>query len=469
MKNTLIIGAGSAGELLGILLMNNERLKKIYNIVGYLDDNRKEFILDFPILGKIDDAPEIIKKYSVEEVFIAIPSASEALINRIFKIILPLRVRAKIVPGMYEIVEGNFDLRQLRKINIEDLLGREEVGFDIEKISPYYAGKKILVTGAGGSIGSEIVRQLLALPIEKVYAFGHGENSIHSLITKFSDDKRFHYIIGDIRDISKLNHEFYFLKPDMVFHAAAHKHVPLMEEYPDEAIKNNIIGTFNVALTSSKFNVKKFILISTDKAVNPSSIMGATKRIAEKIILSMNNFSLTSFSLVRFGNVLGSRGSVVPVFKEQIENGGPLTVSHPEVTRYFMSIREASRLVIKSATLNNGNIFVLDMGKPVKILDLAKNMLYMLGYSEDEIPIVFTGLKKGEKLHEEIFYSKENISKSKFEKLFISQEKNSFYSKRELFKLIKEFQKVAETYDKEKVKNLIKKYLPEYRNGEADE
>ncbi len=463
MKNVLIIGGGGAGQLAVLLIQNNERLKKIYNVVGFLDDNENiEYVLDFPVLGKVFDAPEIIKKYQIDEVLIAIPSAKDEVIQRIFKIVLPLKVNVKIVPGLYEIVEGTFDLRQIRKVNLDDLLGREEVGFDIEKISPFYNGKRIFVTGAGGSIGNEIVNQLLKLPVNEILAFGHGENSIHLLISRHKDDKRLKYTIGDIRDKEKLDYEIKKFQPDVIFHAAAHKHVYLMEECPDEAIKNNVIGTYNTALMALKNNVKNFVLISTDKAVNPRSIMGATKRIAEKIILSLNQLNKTKFSLVRFGNVLGSRGSVGLIFKEQIENGGPITITHPEVTRYFMSIREASRLVIKSLTIDSGNIFVLDMGKPVKIIDIAKNLLYMYGYNEEEIPIVFTGLKKGEKLHEEILSNKENLHLSHFEKLYISEEKNVFFDPDKIENIIGEFKETANTFDKRKIVSVIKKYCEEY-------
>ena len=470
MKNVLIIGAGVAGQIAVLLIQNNENLVRLYNVVGFLDDNPSlEYILDFHVLGRIDEAPSIIKKHSIDEVLIAIPSADDETIKKIFKIVLPLKVQVKIVPGFYEIVEGSFDLRQVRKVNFDDLLGREEVGFDIETISSFYEGKKIFVTGGGGSIGSEIVNQILLLPIKEVVVFGHGENSIHLLLTRHREVEKLRYVIGDIRDIKKLRYEMKRFSPDIVFHAAAHKHVPLMEKYSDEAVKNNIIGSFNVALVSIENNVKNFVFISTDKAINPKSVMGATKRIAERIVLSFNRFNKTCFNVVRFGNVLGSRGSVALLFKEQIESGGPVTVTHPEVTRYFMSIREASRLVIKSATISEGDIFVLDMGKPIKILDLAKNMLYMYGYNEDEIPIIFTGLRKGEKLYEEIMSKREDLVLSKFEKLFISKEKEEAFSKKKIYRMIREFEKVVDTFDKKKILMTIKKYCEEYTPEESYE
>ncbi len=465
MKNVLIIGGGVAGQITLLLLQNNENLSKKYHVVGILDDNPSlEYVLDTPVIGRIDNAPSIIKKHNIDEVLIAIPSADDETIRRIFKIVLPLKVQVKIVPGFYEIIEGSFDLRQVRKVNFEDLLGREEVGFDIDLISPFYQDKKIFVTGACGSIGSELVNQLLLLPVKQIVVFGHGENSIHLLLTRHKNNEKLKYVIGDIRDINKLRHEIKKFSPDIVFHAAAHKHVPLMEEYPDEAVKNNIIGSFNVAMVSIENDVKNFVLISTDKGINPKSVMGATKRIAEKIVLSLNRFTKTRFNVVRFGNVLGSRGSVVLTFKEQIESGGPITVTHPEVTRYFMSIREASRLVIKSLTVSEGDIFVLDMGKPVKILDLARNMLYMYGYNEEEIPIVFTGLREGEKLHEEIMSQKENLISSRFDKLLISKEIEPSFSKKNLYKMIKEFEKVLKSFDKTKILATIKKYCPEFHH-----
>ena len=293
---------------------------------------------------------------------------------------------------------------------------------------------------------------------------GHGENSIYSLIYKTNNTKRIEYIIGDIKDYNKLDHEIAKFKPDIVYHAAAHKHVELMEKYPDESLKNNVLGTYNIADVVEKNNIKQLNFISTDKAVNPTSIMGATKRLGEKVVLSFaNNNTKTKFSIVRFGNVLGSRGSVVPIFKSQIEKGGPITITNKNATRFFMSIREAAKLVIKSATIKNGRIFILDMGKPMKIIDLAKNMIQLYGHSEKEISIIFTGLKKGEKLHEELLSKKESLKKTKFNKLLISNENHTMIKRNQLDKMIEELKKASLTYNNDTIKKNIKKYISEYK------
>ena len=456
MKNLLIVGAGEAGRMVARELQNDYNLYSRYKIVGYIDDNTDiKDVFGVKVIGKISDIKDLILINDVETVFITIPTASSNLIKRILDTINGSNVEIKIIPGIMEIIEGNASYRQLRKIEPEDLLGREEVSFDIELISSFYSNKTIFVTGAGGSIGSEIFIQLLKLPVKKIVAYGHGENSIHNLIQIAGNDKRFEYSIGDIRDYQKLYKEIDRIQPDIVFHAAAHKHLPLMEERPDEAIKNNVFGTFNTAKAALLNNVPRFVFVSTDKAVNPTSIMGATKRIAEKIVLSMNGHGKTIFSLTRFGNVLGSRGSVIPIFKKQIESGGPITITHEDMTRYFMSIREAARLVIKSATLQKGHIFILDMGKPVKIADLAKTMVRLYGYTDQEIAIQFTGIRPGEKLFEEVLTKGEEVSKTSFEKLFISSEKEVFFLYDEIETFVNKLLNASETYEKESLKKLI--------------
>ncbi len=370
------------------------------------------------------------------------------------------------MPGLIEIIEGDVSISQIREIEPSDLLGREEIGFDVDRISPHYEGRTVLVTGAGGSIGSEIILQLLELPVKTAVAFGHGENSIHSLMNRVRDRDRFQYVIGDIRDREKLARELGRFRPDMLFHAAAHKHVPLMEDYPDEAVKNNVLGTYRCAAAAVEAGVRQFILVSSDKAVNPSSVMGATKRIAERIVLSLNALQETTrFSLTRFGNVLGSRGSVLPIFREQITGGGPVTVTHPEVTRYFMSIREAARLVVKSATLKAGTIFVLDMGKPVRIMDLAREMIRFCGYTEEEIPIVVTGMRPGEKLHEEVLSQSESLAATAYEKLFISEENGKLPGRAELDEMVREFEEAAGRCDAAGIRSLIKRYVPEFQGA----
>ncbi len=469
MKNLLIIGAGEAGMMVSRDILINKNIQSKYRLVGFADDDEtKKSVNGIKVLGKIQDSKKIISDYSINEAIIAIPSATKELINKILVALENTKVTIKIVPGFYEIIEGKVLYNQVRDIEPSDLLGREEVGFDLDKISTFYRDKVVFVTGAGGSIGSQIFFELFELPVKKVIAFGRGENSIHNLITKMGKDDRFSYVIGDVRDKKKLDRELERFSPDVVFHVAAHKHVPLMEEYPDEAVKNNIFGTYNLAESSIKNGVKKFIFVSTDKAVNPTSVMGATKRISEKIILSLNKRQdRTKFQLTRFGNVLGSRGSVIPIFKEQIEKGGPITITHKDMTRYFMSIREAARLVIKSASLETGKIFVLDMGSPVKIVELAKNLIKLYGYAEDEIPIVFSGIRPGEKLYEEILTKNEKLKKSLFEKLFISEENDLFFNEEEIGFILKEFSDVLETFDKEKIKLSLKKYVEEYSGIEV--
>ncbi len=465
MRNLLIIGAGEAGRMVAREIQGQSRMSDHYQLLGFLDDdNKKKKVDGVVILGSIEEAPSIIKKYQITDVIIAIPSAGQDTINRILNSLPQNHVQIKIIPGLFEIIQGDLSLNYLRSFEASDLLGREEIGFDREQLLPFYKAKTVLVTGGGGSIGSEIVRQLLNLQVERVVAMGHGENSIHTLINEVGKNARFSYVIGDIRDPEKLAFVFKKFQPQVIFHAAAHKHVPLMEEFPDEAVKNNILGTYNVAKAAIQQGVSRFILVSTDKAVNPTSVMGASKRVAERLVLSLNHQQKnTHFSLTRFGNVMGSRGSVIPLFQQQIRQGGPLTVTHPDITRYFMSIREAARLVIKSATVKAGNIFVLDMGKPIRILDLARKMITLSGYEEDEIPITFSGLRPGEKLHEEILTEAETISKSEFDKLFVSHETEGSMSQLELTELLKNFEEAARNFDNERIVQLMDQFLPEYQ------
>lgn len=469
MRNILIIGAGEAGKMTANEIISHHSIVDKFRITGFLDDDEKKTeVMGFPVLGPIHEAKQIIREKNIEEVIIAIPSASSSTIRRILKEITPTSAKIKIVPGIYEIISGDVSFRQIRDFKPEDLLGREEVGFDTEKLQSYYRDKTVLVTGGGGSIGSEILTQLLKLPVKSIIAYGHGENSIHLLIDKLSSDNRFQYVIGDIRDTQKLHVEIERLKPDILFHAAAHKHVPLMEQFPDEAVKNNVIGSYQVAKAAINGGVSRFIFISTDKAVDPVSIMGATKRIAEKITLSLNQQqTLTKFSVVRFGNVLGSRGSVVNIFRKQIQRGGPVTITHPEMERYWMSIREAARLVIKSAQIDHVPICILDMGKPVKIIDIAKNMIRLAGYEETQIPITYTGIRPGEKITECLHYNNETLLDSEYKKIFLSHDESQPFSAEDIDKLINEMRTAADENRKALIKQLIKKYVPEY--GDSNE
>ncbi|MFN3660652.1 MAG: polysaccharide biosynthesis protein, partial [Brevinematales bacterium] len=349
MRRLLIIGAGSAGQSLAkeILAYRGDR----YEIVGFLDDQLAgRECLGKPVLGRVDEARDIIFRYEIDEVLIAIPSASRETMRRIFHALAYTPVLIKVVPGLLEIIEGSVSLSQVRQIEPVDLLGREEVTLDPERLRSLYEDKVVLVTGGGGSIGSELVRQLLSLPIRRVVAVGRGENSLYELLQSVRDT-RLSYRIADIRDRDLMGYEFTSFRPHVVFHAAAHKHVPFMEEFPHEAVMNNILGTWYVYQAAKEAGTERFVMISTDKAVHPTSVMGATKRLAEILVLSAGQEDHIRVSAVRFGNVLGSRGSVLPLFIRQIQQGGPVTITHPEMKRYFMSIREAARLVIQSATL----------------------------------------------------------------------------------------------------------------------
>jgi FlaA1/EpsC-like NDP-sugar epimerase len=427
VRNTLIIGAGEGGRILYNSFIGSKTAGDI-NVVGFVDDdpNKKSIYLSGKkVLGSTRDLPDLIEKYNIAMITIAIPSISRKKLRDIFDIIEPLPVKVNTMPSMEEVASGKISLSRLKEIDVVDLLGREEVQLDIDSIKDQITGKTILVTGAGGSIGSEICRQVIRFNPRKLLLLGHGENSIYlidrELRNKYKDNiTEIVPIIADIQDRNKIFEIMVQFQPDIVYHAAAHKHVPLMEYNPREAVKNNIYGTKNVAEAAKAAEVKNFVMVSTDKANNPPNVMGATKRIAEMIVTGLNGEDCTKFSAVRFGNVLGSRGSVIPVFREQIANGGPITVTDFRMTRYFMTIPEASRLVIQSGALAKGDeIFILDMSEPVKIVDLAKNMIRLSGYSEDEIEIIETGIRPGEKLYEELLLDKERNDEAVFEKIFV--------------------------------------------------
>ena len=426
-KNTLIVGAGEGGRILYNSFLGSKTAQDI-QVVGFVDDDpnkRNTYLSGKKVLGALKDIPELIEKYDIQMVTIAIPSLSRKKLRRIFELVESAHVKVNTMPSIEELASGKISVSRLKTIDVVDLLGRDEVELDIESIKDQITNKIILVTGAGGSIGSEICRQIIQFNPAKLLLLGHGENSIY-LIDR---ELRTHYqncpteivpIIADIQDREKIHEIMEQYHPDIVYHAAAHKHVPLMEYNPKEAVKNNIFGTKNVAEAAKEVKVKKFVMVSTDKANNPTNVMGATKRIAEMIVTGLNEEGCTKFSAVRFGNVLGSRGSVIPVFREQIAKGGPITVTDFRMTRYFMTIPEASRLVIQSgASAKGGEIFILDMSEPVKIVDLAKNMIRLSGYSEDEIEIVEIGIRPGEKLYEELLLDKERNEEAVYEKIFV--------------------------------------------------
>lgn len=427
VKNTLILGAGEGGRILYNSLLGSKTAGDI-NVVGFIDDDpnkRHTYLSGKKVLGSIKDLPELVEKYEIAMITIAIPSLSRKKLREIFELIEPLHVKVNSMPSMEEVASGKINLSRLKEIDVVDLLGRDEVQLDIDAIKDQITGKTILVTGAGGSIGSEICRQVIRFNPRRLLLLGHGENSIYLIDRELRNNysecvTEIVPIIADIQDRKKIFAIMEDYQPEIVYHAAAHKHVPLMEYNPREAVKNNVYGTKNVAEAAKAAKVKNFVMVSTDKANNPPNVMGATKRIAEMIVTGLNEAGCTKFSAVRFGNVLGSRGSVIPVFREQIANGGPITITDFRMTRYFMTIPEASRLVIQSGALaKGGEIFILDMSEPVKIIDLAKNMIRLSGYSEEEIEIIETGIRPGEKLYEELLLDKERNDEAVFEKIFV--------------------------------------------------
>lgn len=427
-KRTLIVGAGAAGTMIARQLLKNQEVD--IAPVGFIDDDTRKQNLDIlgiPVVGEVRAIEEKVKELNIENIIIAIPSLNKKELNQIFQECAKTTAKTQILPMLEDIVTGKLSVSHFRDVQVEDLLGREQVKLDTEGISDYVTDKVVLVTGAGGSIGSEICRQITQFHPSKLILLGHGENSIYSIEMELKEKYRatgieFITEIAELQDDMKMAWVMNTYHPDVVYHAAAHKHVPLMERNPEAAVKNNIIGTMNVAQAASWGGVGTFVMISTDKAVNPTSVMGATKRLAEMIVQHMDRKSSTKFVAVRFGNVLGSRGSVIPLFKKQIQNGGPVTVTHPDMVRYFMTIPEASRLVIQAGALaRGGEIFVLDMGEPVKIADLAKNLIKLSGNSIEEIGIEFSGIRPGEKLFEELLNENEVNDKQVFPKIYIGK------------------------------------------------
>lgn len=425
---TLIIGAGSAGTMVARqLLSSNERTLLP---VAFIDDNEKKHNLDIlglPVIGGVKEIARTVQQLNIDNIIIAIPSLHKRKLNVIFQECVKTKAKTQILPLLEDLITGKVTVNQFRDIEVEDLLAREPINIDIDSIAEYITEKVVLVTGAGGSIGSEIVRQVSTFHPKQLILLGHGENSIYAIEMKLKEmfkNSKTQYIteIADIQDEEKMMSIMKLYNPDVVYHAAAHKHVPLMEHNPEEAIKNNVIGTMNVARAAHRHNVSTFVMVSTDKAVNPTSVMGATKKLAEMVIQSMDKNSKTKFVTVRFGNVLGSKGSVVPLFKKQIEQGGPVTVTHPYMVRYFMTIPEASQLVIQAGALaNGGEIFVLNMGDPVKIVDLAKNLIKLSGYSVEEIGLEFTGVRPGEKLFEELLDESEKLDHQLYSNMYIGK------------------------------------------------
>lgn len=420
----LIVGAGDAGAMIAREIQH--RYYDTKQLVGFIDDDRSkhnQILFGVKVLGNRKAIKKVVDDYHIDEIIIAIPSASGVQLRRIIYECKKTNCLVKTVPGLYELIDGKVSFQQIRNVDLEDLLRREPVKLDVARIAGYLAGKKVLVTGAGGSIGSELCRQIAALSPKKLILLGKGENSIFEIHRELLDKYpmlQTEPVIADVRDRERIDRIFEHYQPQVIFHAAAHKHVPLMELQPDEAVRNNIFGTKNVVEAAHQFMAEMFILISTDKAVNPSSIMGVTKRVAELIIQDMNRKSKTVYAAVRFGNVLGSRGSVVPLFQRQIRAGGPVTITHPEMKRYFMTIPEAVQLVLQAGSMaKGGEVFVLDMGEPVKIYDMACTLIELAGLRpHKDIEIKFTGLRPGEKLFEELLSAEEGTSATTHEKIF---------------------------------------------------
>ena len=472
ISRVLIIGAGCAGEMVVKELEKNPQLNK--KAVAIIDDDITRIgdqVSGVDIVGTRNSILKIVKLYKIDEIIFSIANISKKGKKEIIDICKNTNCKIKTIPGIYEIIDGKVDIKQVRDVDIEDLLGREPIEVDFNLMGSYIQDSTILVTGAGGSIGSELCRQIANIRPKKLIMLDNYENNLYSiqqeLIRKYGDSIKMIAIVASIREQKRIEKIFDKYRPEVVFHAAAHKHVPLMEGSPGEAIKNNIFGTLNVAMLSSKYNVKRFLLISTDKAVNPTNVMGATKRAAEMIIQSLNEESKTEFVAVRFGNVLGSNGSVIPLFKKQIEEGGPVTVTHPKIIRYFMTIEEAVGLVIQAGGMaKGGEIFVLDMGEPVKILDLAKNLIRLSGFEPDvDIKIVFTGLRPGEKLYEELLMSEEGLLDTKHKKIFIGRPID--FDKNDLQKYLIELRDIVLEEDDELMEQAMKNLVPTFISPEV--
>lgn len=468
MTRALIIGAGVAGRELLRELRKHKSIKT--EVVGYIDDDLRKVgkkVFGVQVLGQINDLHVMIRKYKISEVFIAIPSAKGGVIRRIIEKCKDLNIAFKVIPRTLDIIQGKVVINQIRDIDVSDLIGREIVRMEQNVLINFFKGKKILITGACGSIGHEICRQLALFSPKKLIFYDWWENGMFDLNLEFQSkfaNLNIKSIIGDIKDEVKIDEVFRKEKPDIIFHAAAYKHVPLMEDNPSEAVKNNVFGTMVIARTARKYASSHFVLISTDKAVNPKSVMGATKRIAEGIVSELSKKSFTKFISVRFGNVLDSFGSVLPLFKKQISQGGPVTVTHKDMKRFFMSIPEAVQLIFQAIIFGKGGeIFVLDMGEQIKIVDLAKLLIKLSGFiPQKDIEIVYTGLRPGEKLSEELFTEKENLTKTLNKKIFVAENSNLELKNSE--KIVKMLLRHANHFRDEKVREELSKIFTSFKN-----
>ncbi|HIY33753.1 MAG TPA: polysaccharide biosynthesis protein [Candidatus Eubacterium faecigallinarum] len=466
IKNVMIVGAGYMGNSVIDDIKSNQRDK--YKVVVAVDDNPQKIgknLNNVKIAGNCSQIPDIVEKYNVDDIIICIPSATRKRQNEITQIAVSTGKKVKMTPSMQEILQDSTNMRRIRNVEITDLLARDEVKLDI-RVCRYLIDKTILVTGGGGSIGSELCKQCARYNPKTIIIFDIYENCAFELENElketYGDNINIHVRIGSVRDPQRLEEIFEEFHPDVVFHAAAHKHVPLMEASPCEAVKNNVFGTYNVALAAERYKVAKMVILSTDKAVNPTNVMGATKRITEIIVQYMNEVSQnTKYAAVRFGNVLGSHGSVIPIFKKQIEKGGPVCVTHPDITRYFMTIPEAAQLVCQAGGLaEGGEIFVLDMGEPVRIMDLAENLIKLSGFTVEEIGIKITGLRPGEKLYEELSMESELETRQKTanEKIFVNQPAQ--IDKKEFKKMIDILSNIDDNDVREKLQQFVPNYHP---------
>ncbi len=470
-KNTMVVGAGEAGAMIIKEFQNSRYLDQ--KVCCVIDDNMAKhgkYLRGVKIVGGREEIPFYAHELKVDEIVVALPSVPQAEIREILQICQETGCEMKVLPGLYQMLNGEVSVSKLRRVEIEDLLGREPIRLQVDSVMGYVSGKTILVTGGGGSIGSELCRQIAAHEPKRLIIVDIYENNAYDIQQELKQKYPaldLVVLIASVRNTHRMESIFAAYHPDIVYHAAAHKHVPLMEDSPNEAIKNNVFGTYKTAQAADKHGVRRFVLISTDKAVNPTNIMGASKRICEMIVQMMNQHSKTDFVAVRFGNVLGSNGSVIPLFKKQIEQGGPVTVTHPEIIRYFMTIPEAVSLVLQAGALaKGGEIFVLDMGEPVKILDLAKNLIRLSGYKPfEDIPIEFTGLRPGEKLYEELLMSEEGLQETENKLIHIG--KPIEFDEEKFLSDLEELRRTAEE-DSSDIRKKVQEIVPTYVMREAE-
>ncbi len=473
-KRIVVVGAGDCGEKICREILNNYKMR--HNIVGFIDDDPEKTgkkIHGIPVLGSIGEIKIFLQKTKADEVLIAIPSATSKEIRKIVDICKDCGTTFKIIPGYGELIDGKVTVNSIREVAYHDLLGREIIKLDAEKIGGYLKGKRVLVTGAGGSIGSELCRQICRFKPESIILYERAESPLYEIeldIRHGFPDVNGISLLADVRDTIQLDKTFTTHKPNVVFHAAAYKHVPMLELQPWKAIENNICGTSNIVEISKKHEVERFVFVSTDKAVRPTNVMGASKRVAEMLVQSQNGCGLsnTRFMIVRFGNVIGSVGSVVPLFKKQIEKGGPVTVTHPDVTRYFMTIPEACQLILQTGAMGNGGeIFLLDMGTPIKIAEMARDLIRLSGFVPDEdIKIEYIGLRPGEKLYEELITEGEGVVPTSHEKIMTL--KGTDCNLGVLNGFICELKMLSEEQDHSRIKAMLKNIVPEYMPEDKD-